>query len=168
MEESLKAGTQVLFKSLRHARAHTHTHTHTHANARTHAHAHRHKRTHTRQEKDHLHHPDLKSIPYHCNFRGCFLGGDRRRRRRRRRPDATGSTGSLRSRCYPQVSALSIASCQLELRPSLRRQLLSSPPVIDVDRDRIWAEGLAASFPCFFSRWPLPQVPAGRLTEGEA
>ena len=71
----------------------------------------------------------------------------RRRRRRRRRPDATESTGSLRLRCHPQVSALSIASCQLELRPSLHRQLLSSLPVIDVDRDRLWGDGLAASSP---------------------
>ena len=67
--------------------------------------------------------------------------------RRRRRPDATECTGSLRLRCHPQVSALSIASCQLELRPSLHCQLLSSPPVIDVDRDRIWGDGLAASSP---------------------
>ena len=85
--------------------------------------------------------------------------GDRRRRRRpttatdddgdrrRRRPDATESTGSLRLRCHPQVSALSIASCQLELRPSIHRQLLSSPPVIDVDRDWLWGDGLAASSP---------------------
>ena len=69
------------------------------------------------------------------------------RRRRRRRPDATESTGSLRLRCHPQVSALSIASFQLELRPSLHRPLLSSPPVIDVDRDRLWGDGLAASSP---------------------
>ena len=55
--------------------------------------------------------------------------------------------GSLRLRCHPQVSALSIASCQLELRPSLHRQLLSSPPVIDVDRDRLWGDELAASSP---------------------
>ena len=69
-------------------------------------------------------------------------------RRRRRRPDETESTtSSLHLRCHPQVSALSIASCQLELRPSLHRQLLSSPPVIDVDRDRLWGDGLAASSP---------------------
>ena len=67
--------------------------------------------------------------------------------RRRRRPDATESTGSLHLRCHPQVSALSIASCQLELRPSLHRQLLSSLPVIDVDRERLWGDGSAASSP---------------------
>ena len=33
------------------------------------------------------------------------------------------------------------------VQPFIDRQLLSSPPVVDVDRDRLWGDGLAASSP---------------------
>ena len=133
---------------------HTHTHTHTHTRARARAHTH----THTRQKKKPIYITNTEKESPTIATLEAASGGDRRRRRRRRRrrPDATESTGSLRLRCHPQVSPLSIASCQLELRPSLHRQLLSSPPVVDVDRDRLWGDGLAASSPvglCRKFRW---------------
>ena len=103
----------------------THTHTHAHAPIRKTIYI-----TNTEKES-----PTIATLE-------AASGGDRRRR-----PDATESTGPLRLRCHPQVSALSITSCQLELLPSLHRQVLSSPPVIDVERDRLRGYGLAACSP---------------------